>query len=187
MLTNVHKHVPDIMGDGFRGRNMVFRSPCFHEALESPDLHYLEGSFTLCDPTYDFGPTSIEDEVEEKFQKVSILPSFQGGMLTMRIGDFFFSHMFKLGHNGPVTQLRFQQHQSCSLQVLGTICSHHSIITPAVFGMPTKPAGGFGITSVQELADIVPILPSTSSSSTLNTWTRRPLTYSTWGSFLKET
>ena len=118
-------------------------------------------------PNGRFQPYKHKIEVERKFQKVSILPSFQGGMLMMRIGNFCLSNTFKLGSNGPIAQLHFRQHQMCTLQVLCTICSLHSIFTPAFFGMPTKPTCGFGITFVQEPADIPPIFPSTSSGCTL--------------------
>ena len=153
-------------GRQFLGKEYRFLVSQFSWDTDNPGLSLFGRVIYSLQPNGRFRPYKHRGWDGKKFQNVSILPSFRGGMLTMRIGDFFFSNMFKLGRNRPIAQLRFHQHQTCTFQVLCTICGHHCIFTPAVFGMPTKPAGRFGITSVQKPADVPSILPSTSCSCT---------------------
>ena len=186
---NINKHIPNITGDGFWWRNVVFRSPCLHEHLESSVFHYFEGPFTLWHPTDNFSPTRIQNEVGEKYQRwvwVSYLASVE---VCWQCEKFTFP--FMICSNWAVMDL------SCNLVFTYTKCalsrSRESSAAPTA-----SPPQNFLACQRSPLVDLAsavsknqqmsrPFFPLHFSAAHSNTWRQQPFTCSTRGSFLKKT
>lgn len=111
-------------------------------------------------------------------------------MLTKRIGNFAFPNTFKLGRNGPITQLGLRQHQACTLNFswsLESSAASTASVPQQFLACRRRPLVDLASPVSKNLRTSRPFFPRHLPALHSNTWARRPLMVSTRGSFLKKT
>lgn len=124
----------------------------------------------------------------EKWPEVSILPSFCWTVLTMWKGSPPFSDTFKLGGNGPITQLGLftSTERALSKSCVPSATSTASL-PQQILACQQSPLVDLASPVSKNWRTSHPFFPRHFPVAHWNTWTRQPFIYSTRGSFLKNT